>query len=70
MVLFLGALGHRAHTVYVGVHVPPGIPTLSGGHRRKSHHRRHRHPRNGDRDEKDDRPGRISPPSFVFVVNS
>ncbi|XP_059350576.1 sodium-driven chloride bicarbonate exchanger-like isoform X2 [Daphnia carinata] len=30
--------GHRAHTMYVGVHVPS-----SGNKRRSSHHRRHRH---------------------------
>ncbi|XP_046442370.1 electroneutral sodium bicarbonate exchanger 1-like isoform X2 [Daphnia pulex] len=29
--------GHRAHTMYVGVHVP------SNGNKRRSHHRRHRH---------------------------
>ncbi|XP_065570769.1 sodium bicarbonate cotransporter 3-like isoform X3 [Artemia franciscana] len=37
--------GHRAHTFYVGVHVPTG--------RRRSHHRRHRHHHKRDSDEGD-----------------
>ncbi|CAG7818939.1 unnamed protein product [Allacma fusca] len=45
--------GHRAHTVYVGVHVP-GAGGLNGGHRRRSHHRRHRHHKPGGKDDKDD----------------
>lgn len=34
-------LGHRAHTVFVGLHVP-------GGGVGKRHHRRHRHHHKGD----------------------
>ncbi|XP_023223623.1 sodium-driven chloride bicarbonate exchanger-like [Centruroides sculpturatus] len=38
--------GHRAHTVYVGLHVP--------GYRRRSHHRRHhRHHKNGQKKRED-----------------
>ncbi|XP_033608237.1 electrogenic sodium bicarbonate cotransporter 1 isoform X3 [Cryptotermes secundus] len=53
--------GHRAHTVYVGVHLP--------GNRRRSHHRRHKHHHknginkdpNASGTEDDDRP--ITPPA-------
>ncbi|KAG8223166.1 hypothetical protein J437_LFUL000332, partial [Ladona fulva] len=47
--------GHRAHTVYVGVHLP--------GQRRRSHHRRHHRHHKGSKDssEEDDRP--ITPPA-------
>lgn len=49
--------GHRAHTVFVGVHVP-GQGDAAGpvGHRRRSHHRRHRHHRPGKDEKDDDRP--------------
>ncbi|XP_069698390.1 sodium-driven chloride bicarbonate exchanger isoform X4 [Periplaneta americana] len=53
--------GHRAHTVYVGVHLP--------GIKRRSHHRRHKHHhKNGIKDpnmspnEDDDRPRQILVP--------
>lgn len=36
---YIVSLGHRAHTMYIGVHVPGA----TGGRRRSSHHRRHRH---------------------------
>lgn len=53
--------GHRAHTVYVGVHLP--------GNKRRSHHRRHRHHHkngigkdpNASSTDDDDRP--ITPPA-------
>jgi len=51
--------GHRAHTVYVGVHLP--------GFKRRSHHRRHRHHHKNGKDpnasstDDDDRP--ITPPA-------
>ena len=34
------SIGHRAHTMYIGVHVPG-----ASGSKRRSHHRRHRHHR-------------------------
>ncbi|XP_035714213.1 electroneutral sodium bicarbonate exchanger 1 isoform X3 [Folsomia candida] len=51
---------HRAHTVFVGVHVP-GQETGPGGHRRRSHHRRHRHHRTGKDEKDDDRPPEAPP---------
>ncbi|ODN05552.1 Sodium-driven chloride bicarbonate exchanger [Orchesella cincta] len=54
--------GHRAHTVFVGVHVPGQGPVTGGSHRKRSHHRRHRHHKNGSKEEKDDdRP--LTPPA-------
>ncbi|XP_076044221.1 na[+]-driven anion exchanger 1 isoform X4 [Oratosquilla oratoria] len=49
--------GHRAHSIYVGVHVP-------GGHRRRTRHHRHRHHRHhssSGKGQEDDRP--VTPPS-------
>ncbi|XP_042866238.1 sodium-driven chloride bicarbonate exchanger-like isoform X4 [Penaeus japonicus] len=48
--------GHRAHSIYVGVHVP-------GAHRRRSrHHRHHRHHhRNSNKEGNENRP--VTPPS-------
>ncbi|XP_046386764.1 sodium bicarbonate cotransporter 3 isoform X7 [Ischnura elegans] len=47
--------GHRAHTVYVGVHLP--------GHRRRSHHRRHHRHHNRSKDSSDDDERPITPPA-------
>ncbi|CAG0893072.1 unnamed protein product [Darwinula stevensoni] len=51
---------HRAHTVYVGVHVPG-----NGGHRSRRSHRRHRHHHkhssDSQKEKEDERPG--TPPS-------
>ncbi|XP_065352674.1 electroneutral sodium bicarbonate exchanger 1 isoform X9 [Cloeon dipterum] len=48
--------GHRAHTVYVGVHLP------GQGHRRRSHRKHHKHHKNSkDSTDEDDRP--ITPPA-------
>ncbi|GBP31351.1 Electroneutral sodium bicarbonate exchanger 1 [Eumeta japonica] len=44
--------GHRAHTVFVGVHVPT---------RRHSHRKHKHHHRPGDADERDDKP--VTPPA-------
>ncbi|XP_068241648.1 electroneutral sodium bicarbonate exchanger 1 isoform X8 [Palaemon carinicauda] len=47
--------GHRAHSIYVGVHVP-------GAHRRRSRHHRHRHHhRSSTKEGNDNRP--VTPPS-------
>ncbi|KAK7079109.1 Sodium bicarbonate cotransporter 3 [Halocaridina rubra] len=48
--------GHRAHSIYVGVHVP-------GAHRRRSRHHRHRHHhhRGSTKEGNDNRP--VTPPS-------
>ncbi|XP_064079112.1 sodium bicarbonate cotransporter 3-like isoform X11 [Macrobrachium nipponense] len=48
--------GHRAHSIYVGVHVP-------GAHRRRSRHHRHRHHhhRNSTKEDSENRP--VTPPS-------
>ncbi|XP_059486038.1 electrogenic sodium bicarbonate cotransporter 1 isoform X3 [Neocloeon triangulifer] len=49
--------GHRAHTVYVGVHLP------GQGYRRRSHHRKHKHHHKSSKDsaDEDDRP--VTPPA-------
>ncbi|XP_071448217.1 electroneutral sodium bicarbonate exchanger 1 isoform X3 [Hetaerina americana] len=47
--------GHRAHTVYVGVHLP--------GQRRRSHHRRHHRHHNRSKDSSDDDERPITPPA-------
>lgn len=46
--------GHRAHSIYVGVHVP-------GAHRRRSRHHRHRHHHRSSNKDDDNRP--VTPPS-------
>ena len=51
--------GHRAHSIYVGVHFP-------GSHRRKSRHHRHHHHRHRHSDKNNDddnRPGNV----FSFI---
>ncbi|XP_039280416.1 electroneutral sodium bicarbonate exchanger 1 isoform X4 [Nilaparvata lugens] len=49
--------GHRAHTMYVGVHVPGG-----GGHKRHRRHHKHHHKTNdqvSDDEERQNRGGRV-----------
>lgn len=50
------SIGHRAHTVFVGVHVPA---------RRHSHRKHKHHHRNDDKDV--DRPGKICIRNYPFV---
>ena len=58
-------IGHRAHTVYVGLHVP--------GYHRRSHHRRHRHHhKNGHKKREDgtsaEYPNELHRPGMCAIV--
>lgn len=57
--------GHRAHSIYVGVHVP-------GTYRRRSRHHRHRHHhhKSSSKDGTENRPGEFPPGVTQFLVKT
>lgn len=52
--IYFQITGHRAHTVYVGVHMPSG---RRHSHRRHSHSHKHHH-KEGEKSVDIDRPGK------------